>query len=336
MFKAVSHESKRMTRAEIDQLVRRADIAAILDSYNIEFSQTGDNFQLVCPFHDDHSPSLGIKAFGNNKGLWRCLSPGCEGNGGGNLFQFIMKLDNCKFGEALARVSKITKSEKLSADSIASRIRNFNERESERDKKIVPLPFCYLNPIKIAQYLQTKKRPFNGSMDIIRRYCMCIKKYRPYNGWLLIPIHDINKKQISYFLQDFTNYDRNKRYPLSSAHSTDLFNSWRFKDNEYIIITEGIWDAIKLEILGYPGTSCYSAAMTPAQRDLIYNNWKKVVLLMDSDIAGREGAIKIARMLMPIIEVEIINLSKEIGDPKYLTSETAKVFLDDNGFCKVQ
>lgn len=59
-----------------------------------------DECRCQCLFHDDSSPSLGINV---RSGLWNCFA-GC---GGGSVFDFEMRLGDCKFKEARKRVYEV-------------------------------------------------------------------------------------------------------------------------------------------------------------------------------------------------------------------------------------
>ena len=53
---------------------------------------------ILCPFHDDHSPSFSVNLV---TGLWTCHA-GC---GGGNVIDFVMKHKNISFYEALQELA---------------------------------------------------------------------------------------------------------------------------------------------------------------------------------------------------------------------------------------
>jgi hypothetical protein len=61
----------------------------------MEVKQAGKELAALCPFHDDHHPSMKIDPA---TGLWNCFV--C--NFGGDVFEFIMRKENVKFPEALA------------------------------------------------------------------------------------------------------------------------------------------------------------------------------------------------------------------------------------------
>ncbi len=89
---------------EIERIKREVDLGAVVRSRGIELKPQGGDLLGLCPFHDDHDPSLRVTP---GKGLWRCMS--C--NATGNVIQFVQRFDGVSFRHAF----ELLKSGKLSA-----------------------------------------------------------------------------------------------------------------------------------------------------------------------------------------------------------------------------
>ena len=76
----------------IEDIRSRFDIVEVVSSY-IELKKAGRNYQGLCPFHPEKSPSFTVSP---EKQLFHCF--GCQA--GGNLFTFIMQLEGLSFPEA--------------------------------------------------------------------------------------------------------------------------------------------------------------------------------------------------------------------------------------------
>lgn len=61
----------------------------------LEVKQAGKELKALCPFHDDHAPSMQISPA---TGLWHCFT--CKQ--GGDVFEFVMRKEGVGFPEALA------------------------------------------------------------------------------------------------------------------------------------------------------------------------------------------------------------------------------------------
>lgn len=76
-----------------DEIKTRLDIVEIIRQY-MPLKASGGNFLGKCPFHNEKTPSLSVSP---TKQVWHCF--GC--GRGGDLFSFIMEIENLNFSEAL-------------------------------------------------------------------------------------------------------------------------------------------------------------------------------------------------------------------------------------------
>ena len=86
-----------------DTLSKRIkNIVTVLElvSQYVDLEPTSSGAIGLCPFHDDHKPSLGINDIDN---YWHCFA-GC---GGGSVVDFWMKWRDCNFTAAIAELSHI-------------------------------------------------------------------------------------------------------------------------------------------------------------------------------------------------------------------------------------
>jgi DNA primase len=86
-------------KVDFEQIKRTTDIVRVVTSYGIELKRTGKDHVGLCPFHDDHHPSLHVTP---DKGLFRC--PSCQATG--NVIQFVARKEG--IGEREAAVKLLT------------------------------------------------------------------------------------------------------------------------------------------------------------------------------------------------------------------------------------
>ena len=86
-----------LTNEEISNIRSSVDIVDIISKY-IPLTQKGKNYFGVCPFHDDHSPSMSVS---KEKQIYTCFTCGATGN----VFKFIQDYQNISFREALKTVA---------------------------------------------------------------------------------------------------------------------------------------------------------------------------------------------------------------------------------------
>lgn len=77
----------------IDKLRSQCDIVSVISEY-VPLKKKGKNYWGCCPFHHEKTPSFSVTP---DKGFFYCF--GCQT--GGNVFNFLMKLENLTFMEAV-------------------------------------------------------------------------------------------------------------------------------------------------------------------------------------------------------------------------------------------
>ena len=83
---------------EIDKIRIQANITDIISSYNIDVEKKGKDYKCICPFHDDHSPSMSIS---ESRQIFKCFVCGV----GGNVFSFVEQFEHVSFPEAVKIVA---------------------------------------------------------------------------------------------------------------------------------------------------------------------------------------------------------------------------------------
>jgi len=78
----------------VSELKSRLNITDVVRGYSTLVPQSNGTAKCVCPFHDDHHPSMIVD---DRKGLAWCFA--C--NTGGDIFGFVQKAENCSFSEAI-------------------------------------------------------------------------------------------------------------------------------------------------------------------------------------------------------------------------------------------
>lgn len=84
-----------------DQLVEtvrdRSDLVSVVSEY-LTLKKAGQNFTGLCPFHAEKTPSFSVNP---SKQFFHCFGCGA----GGDVFQFVMKIEGVAFPEALRRLA---------------------------------------------------------------------------------------------------------------------------------------------------------------------------------------------------------------------------------------
>lgn len=89
----------RVPQEEIDRVKHEVPLADLVRARGVELRAHGANLLGLCPFHDDHDPSLVVTPA---KNLWHCMGK-CQA--GGDVFAWIQKTEGVSFRHAYELLS---------------------------------------------------------------------------------------------------------------------------------------------------------------------------------------------------------------------------------------
>jgi DNA primase len=84
--------------SQVDEVRTAADIVKVVGDY-VKLRKAGANYMGLCPFHQEKTPSFAVHP---TKQIFHCFGCGV----GGDVFKFVMLLENLTFPEALRRVAE--------------------------------------------------------------------------------------------------------------------------------------------------------------------------------------------------------------------------------------
>lgn len=88
----------RIPQSKIAEVAAAADIVQVISEY-VDLKKAGKDYRGLCPFHGDREPSFYVSP---QKGIFYCF--GCAV--GGSVFNFLMKIENLTFAEAVQSVGR--------------------------------------------------------------------------------------------------------------------------------------------------------------------------------------------------------------------------------------
>jgi hypothetical protein len=106
------------------EIKRRTDFVAVVSRYT-RLQRCGGQLVGLCPFHPESHPSFYIEP---QRKIWHCF--GC--NAGGDVFDFIMRIEHCRFRSAVQFLSCFC------GDSARQRARVARERGGGRERGFAP------------------------------------------------------------------------------------------------------------------------------------------------------------------------------------------------------
>ena len=339
---------------EINAIREQSDIVDIISQY-LTLTKQGKNYVAVCPFHDDHSPSLVVSP---EKQIFNCFT--CRT--GGNVFSFIMKYENVGFLEAVKMVADKV-GYKINLDFVSA-----NEKVNQVDYEIMDLAKkYYLNNIfteigvSARKYLNSRKlgediiREFNLGLAPSSKndlYKILIKKgytvekieelglinrvglevYDAFTNRIMIPIENLKGDVVGFSARifngetDAAKYINTRETPIFKKGQIlfNFHNARKYIRNEKLcIIVEGNMDAINVSASGIKNVvALMGVALSLEQIKVIKRLNVPVVLMLDNDEAGLNATMKNGKLLQKNgVIVKVVKLTGAKDPDEYIRAK---------------
>lgn len=340
-----------ISNEEINEIRSRANIVDIISGY-LQVSSKGKNYVALCPFHNDHSPSLIISP---EKQIFNCFT--CRT--GGNVFSFVMKYENVSFAEAVSIVAKkvgfnlkndvFVKSEnKYSKDyeiyeyAMKYYLNNINTTDGSKAREYLlkrGINETIIKEFKLG-YSGSSKDTFyklatNKGWDIetLNKLGLINKVnenvYDTFINRVVIPIENLKGEVVGFTGRIFNGEDNTAKYLNTKEteifkKSSLLFNYHNAKnyirDRKSVIVVEGNMDAIKMSAKGFKNVvALMGVALSNEQIDILKRLKVPVMLMLDNDNAGEEATIKNGESLINSgVDTKVVRLSGAKDPDEYL------------------
>ena len=325
----------RIPDTEIERLKHEISLQRLAESQGIALTRHGADLIGLCPFHDDHEPSLVISP---KKNLWHCLGA-CQS--GGSVIDWVIKTNGVSFRHAvellregvpavsslaasLAKRSSVPKlPAPVSLDADDQALLNQVIDYYHETLKQSPEALAYLqargldHPELIARFklgyanrtlglrLPEKSRVAGAE---IRARLQTLGLYRDtgrehFNGSLIVPVIDAHGFVTEVYgrkLLDHLRAGTPKHLYLPGPHR-GVWNSEALQASKEIILTEALIDAMTFWCAGYRNvTASYGVEGFTEDHLAAFKQHgiERMLIAFDRDAAGDAAADKLAERLM--------------------------------------
>ncbi len=350
--------------SQTEEIKSRIDIVDLIREY-MEVKAVGANFQALCPFHREKTPSFVISP---EKQIWHCF--GC--GKGGDIFSFVMEMDKLDFKEALeilaqrAGVSlspqfqrqhsqkrRLLSLLKTATDYYARLLNQEKEGQIARDyllkrglnrETISAWSIGYSSDSwdDIIKYLKSQ----SFSDDEIFRAGLSVKKdegsnyYNRFRGRIMFPIKDQSGQVLGFSARIAPHLEeKNKMGKYINSPQTEVYDKSRLlfglfqakdaiKEQGYSIFVEGQMDVIICHQFGIKNVVASSGtSLSVDQLKTIKKFSDKIAFAFDMDKAGQLAADRgIEEAMKQDMRIKIIVLPEDYEDPADCLLKNPEVF----------
>ena len=334
---------------KINEVRKKADIVDIISDY-IPIEPKGKNYFALCPFHDDHNPSLSIS---REKQIFNCFT--CHT--GGNVFNFVMEYENVSFPEAVKIVGNKVGIDLQYKTSTKSMVSSPLFEVMDLAKKY------YLNKINTTKGVEAKKYLNNRGIDndtislfeiglasdekdslvtflnkqniennILNDLGLLTingpEVYDTFRKRIMVPIHNLEGNTVGFGGRTYNN-DESAKY--INTKETNIFKKGHILFNYHmakshvkkyksIRVVEGYFDVIKMTASGIDNVvALMGTAGTNDQIAALKKLRTTIILLLDSDQAGKNASITVGDLLTKNkVSCKVVDLGDEKDPDDYI------------------
>jgi len=309
----------KYTKELLQEFKSRCRIEEVAGRYGT-LRKVGVSYQMLCPFHEDHHPSLSIHP---GRQTYTCFACGAKGD----VIAFVQGVERCSFTEALERLGYPQEVNKPGQEGPSLR-RSRDTSGKEEGKRTRTAGLTDKKPVLSATGRQKKLEQHQRFLAMLMPYAsghgelsptyldfevrlapaLVPEAYRSFRSRLVFPLRDAAGVLVGFSGRCLQESGRRGGEPapkyLNSA-ADGLFDKGRFlyglhraqetiRRKGFVFITEGYKDVIAMHAAGYRNTvGLCSNRMTEGQADLLAGMTRQLVLLLDGDPRGQEGALRV-------------------------------------------
>lgn len=154
---------------------------------------------------------------------------------------------------------------------------------------------------------------------------------------LVIPVHDEGGQLVAYCGRSLDGTEPRYKFPAGFAKSQVLFNLHRAAagGEETVIVVEGFFDCLRVHQAGFrPVVALMGSALYDRQRWLLRERFRRIILMLDGDQAGRRASAMIAARLASCGPVRVVALAAGAQPDQLSESAIQEILAKEGGISK--
>lgn len=342
-----------------EKIKQRVDIVELVRQYVPHLKKAGKTWKACCPFHKEKTPSFTVNA---EKGLYYCF--GCQE--GGDIFDFLMKIESLSFNEAVRKLADLAGVEyKPQGGFSPDEQRRINARKTLDFAKA----FYHKNLMSAGgEFARNYVKSRNLTKETVQKFELGFAKndatalcraaqaagYAPQNlkevglcvltsygardyfrGRLTFPIINQRGEAVGFggrILGDGEPKYLNSPETLLFSKSHVLyglnFAGPAIRKKGRAVLLEGYMDVIACHQAGFDNTVApLGTSLTPDHAQLLKRYTDNVIVLFDPDAAGIKAALRGALILIEQgLFVKVASLPGGLDPDEYIAQYGAEKF----------
>ena len=345
------NENYALSTEKLNEIRTSVDIVDVISEY-LPLTGRGRNFFGVCPFHDDHSPSMSVN---RERQIYKCFSCGA----GGNVFSFIRDYENISFMQA---VQKIAAKSGIPLQIASESEQSFTKRNTYHEMYAIACKLYTNNlyteeGLEAIDYLERRqiskeaRKEFEIGLSLKNSHLLTglldkkgfkkeemvqngLAHYKDgefrdnYFNRIMFPLFDLTGKTVGFSARIYRSNDASK---YINTKETEFFKKGELlyhyhkakniaRMKEQVILVEGFMDVIRLFTIGIENVvASMGTAVTKEQLLLLKKMGKEIILLFDGDEAGRHAAYKTSSDFMKMgVYPKIVVLEDNLDPDEYI------------------
>lgn len=343
-----------MNQSLINELRQKLDIVSVIGEY-IPLTKKGRNYFSICPFHDDHNPSLSISS---EKQIYKCFVCGKSGN----VFNFVMDYEHINFNETIKILSakvgmsdsfnikyEVDKNDNLyKIMNIALKFyqNNLFSKEGLLAREYLEkrqLPMEIIKEFEIGLALNKKDSLTNllldkkETLETLNLIDLSNTNHDTYINRIIFPIKDLKGNTVGfsgriYDNSDLNKYQNTKETPIFKKREI-LFNYTKAKQevrkSKCVIVMEGFMAVIRAYINGiYNCVATMGTSMSLEQANELKKLSLNIILCYDGDDAGKKATLNNGEAFLKMgINPKVIILKDKLDPDDYIIKYGKESFI---------
>jgi DNA primase len=268
--------------------------------------------KILCPFHDDGNPSLGVsliaipgKVAAGGSYCWSCQ----KGSGWNELAAKLNATRN--LGLEFWDAKESAKTPENAFHSLSKDLQQLVKRQSIQ----------YRKPVTEGPWEGTWRGLTGSFLRSVGTEIYWDREFEEYR--LYLPIHDIQNRLIGHVLARGENSDIPNKKKYLNSYGFDADKYWYCLNYERapkaLVIVEGPYDTLRFRSCGIPAIGALGAGQISSTKviQVLAKGCRNIVLVLDADEAGRKATSEFNRQFSEAgCNVVDLNLSQYLTNPE--------------------